>query len=52
MIYEDSADKKIHFLILRNYYTDDSELKRVKENMDNRNMINLLFMSQTQEDCT
>ena len=51
MIYEDCADKKSHFLILRNYYTDDLELKRVKENMDNRNMINLLFMSQTKEEC-
>ena len=35
MIYEDPADKKTHFLVLRNYETDDSELKRVKENKYN-----------------
>ena len=35
IIYEDPADKKTHFLALRNYYTNDSELKRVKENKYN-----------------
>ena len=32
MIFEDTANKKTHFLTLRTYYTDDSELKRVNEN--------------------
>ena len=35
MIYEDPADKKTYFPTLRSYYTDDSELKRVKENRYN-----------------
>ena len=35
IIYKDSLDKKTHFLTLRNYYTNDSELKRVKENKYN-----------------
>ena len=35
MIYVYPADKKTNFLILRNYYTNDSELKRVKENKYN-----------------
>ena len=29
MIYEDTSDKEIHFLALRNYYSDDSELERI-----------------------
>ena len=35
MIYEDPADKKTHFIILKNYFTNNSELKRVKENLGN-----------------
>ena len=35
MIYEVPADMRIHSLTLRNYYTDDFELKRVKENKYN-----------------
>ena len=35
MICKDLVDKMTHFLILRKYHTDDSELKIVKENMHN-----------------
>ena len=52
MIHKDPADKKTHFIILRNYYTDYSELKRVKKNKGNCKYENLLFMNQTQEEYT
>ena len=35
MIYENPVDKRTYFLILRNYYTDNSEFYRVKENKGN-----------------
>ena len=49
MIYEDSIDDKTYFQALMNYYIDDEELKRVKENRAIANMIDLPFMNQLQK---
>ena len=36
IIWKNLFDKKTYFLTLKNYYTDELELKRIKENKGNR----------------
>ena len=52
MIYDDPVDKETQFLTLMNYYTDDSELKRVKENKYNSKYDKFVIYGQAHKKCT